>query len=87
MKRLDRKKGLIYPEDTLKRYWDFWITFVLLFTCMILPARLAFIKPVETLEKVHFWMYVNISLDFFFFVDMIFNFNSAYYDDYLQIED
>ena len=87
MRRTDRKKGIIYPEDKTKVYWDVWITIVLLFTCFLLPARLAFIKPIESLETLHFWMYVNTALDIFFFIDIIFNFNTAYYDDYLTIED
>ena len=45
MKRHDRMKRIIYPEDKCKSYWDIWITFILLITCIILPARIAFIKP------------------------------------------
>ena len=36
---------------------------------------------------IHIWLVINTTLDFFFFVDMIIIFNSAYYDKYLKIVD
>ena len=87
MKRHDRKKGIIYPEDKFISYWDIWITFVLLFTCIILPARIAFIKPLEAAHTIQIWIVINTVLDLFFLVDMIIIFNSAYYDNYLKIVD
>ena len=32
-------------------------------------------------------MWINSFLDTFFFIDIIFNFNTAYYDEYYAIED
>ena len=90
MKRHDRKKGIIYPEDKYISYWDLWISIVLLFTCLILPARIAFVKHVEevdTMGTIHIWLVINTVLDLFFFIDMIIIFNSAYYDKYLKIVD
>lgn len=83
MKRLIRKFGIIYPEDSLKRNWDIWITVVLLFTCFILPARLAFIDPAESEESIHIWIVINSILDVFFFIDIVICFNTAFYDEYL----
>jgi hypothetical protein len=89
-KRVDRKKGIIYPEDKYISYWDLWITIVLLFTCIILPIRIAFVKPLEEVHDmgtIHIWLVINTTLDLFFFIDMIIVFNSAYYDKYLKIVD
>ena len=87
MKRHDRKKGILYPEDKFKSYWDIFITFVLIFTCILIPARIAFVKPLEDDHTINFWLILNSVLDFFFFVDMVIVFNSGFYDEYLKIVD
>ena len=33
---------MIHPENEYKGRWDLWITIVLLFTCIVTPARMAF---------------------------------------------
>ena len=87
MERIDRKSYIIYPEDKHKIYWVMFITIILIITCIILPARLAFFKHTESEEKARNWMIINICLDFFFLVDMIIVFNTAFYDDYMTIVD
>ena len=87
MKRHDRKKGILYPEDRIKCYWDIFITFVLIFTCIFIPARIAFVKPLEDNHTINFWLILNSVLDLFFFVDMVIVFNSGFYDEYLKIVD
>jgi len=87
MKRHDPKKGIIYPEDKFKSSWDIWITIVLLITCIILPARIAFIKTEESVRTIHKWLLINTILDLNFLLDMIIIFNSAYYDEYLKSVD
>ena len=42
-KRKNRKQFMLYPEDNFKSYWDFLITNVLIFTCIVTPARIAFV--------------------------------------------
>ena len=33
---------LLYPEDAFKENWDFWITIVLIISCITTPLRIAF---------------------------------------------
>ena len=42
LKPKERRKCLIYPQDSWKTYFDVYITFMLLFTCFVTPYRLAF---------------------------------------------
>lgn len=67
---------MIYPEDTWKDQWDLVVSAVLIFTCAITPFRLAFTQsdPVG-------WQIANNFIDFIFFIDMIFIFHTAYYDE------
>lgn len=75
-----REKGIpsfiILPEDPLKGYWDFFITFNLLFACLVTPCRIAFVE-VEARP----WNIANYVVDFMFLLDIINIFNSAYYDE------
>lgn len=87
MERDDRKRWIIYPEDKFKTIWDVWITIILLITCIILPLRIAFLNPHETTSNYFRWLIINSLLDLNFLLDMIFIFNSAFYDDYLKIID
>lgn len=41
----DRKKMkpcIVYPDDVRKNYWDLFMTFVLLITCLITPWHISF---------------------------------------------
>lgn len=56
---------------------------ILIFTCLVTPYRIALIE----VDKPG-WMWLNYFIDFSFFVDMIFIFNSAYYDEeFNEIQD
>lgn len=72
------KVGSIYDfvssnEDNIFR--------ILLFTCCATPYRLAFNK--DTIA----WVYVDSFIDLCFFIDLIINFFSAYYDDEFMLID
>ena len=75
-RRPDQSKYLIYPEDSFKNGWDLYVAVILIFTCLVTPYRIALIEK----DKPG-WMWLNYFIDFSFFVDMIFIFNSAYYDE------
>ena len=82
--RKDKKKYLLYPEDQKKVKWDLFITVVLLVSCMLTPYNIAFGDIIEPLE----WTIINLSIDAFFFVDIVIIFNSAYYDEeFMIVED
>ena len=55
MKRTDKKKFIVYPEDKHKGYWDVWITIILLITCIIIPVRLAFLNFQESKQTAKIW--------------------------------
>ena len=48
----------------------------MIFTCAVTPYRLAFTEKDE-IE----WVIINYSVDIMFLIDMILNFNSAFYDE------
>ena len=37
------QKWIIYPENSYKLKWDFWIVLILFFVAITLPARIAFV--------------------------------------------
>ena len=80
-----KKRFLIYPENNYLAKWDFLMTFVLIMTCIITPTRIAFFKTDED-EEIS-WVVFNALIDFLFFLDILAIFNTAYYDEYFQIED
>jgi hypothetical protein len=71
---------MIYPDDPIKTYWDIFISFVLIFACLVTPCRIAFVE-VET----HAWNTLNSIVDCMFLLDIIAIFNTSFYDDDLQL--
>ena len=80
--RQNVKVCLIYPENKFKGYWDLFMTFILLITCMETPYIIAFI-PDEPLSLKIF----NYVIDGLFFLDIIAIFNSVYYDNDITVID
>lgn len=78
--RKNRKMFMVYPEDRIKGSWDLFITLVLLFTCIMTPLDIAFSKAGES-------NLLSDITDLFFLIDIIIIFNSAYYDDDMDIID
>lgn len=82
--RKEKKMFLLYPEDPGKKYWDFYITIILLISCVITPLRIAFAENEEPLE----WQLINGFIDICFAIDIIVVFCSAFYNsEYLIVED
>ena len=73
--RDNRKPCLIYPEDKGKQNWDIIMAGLLLFTCMVTPARIAFS------EDDILWTCINYTVDFLFLCDIIVIFFTAFYDE------
>jgi hypothetical protein len=38
----ERKRFMLYPDDTFYIYWDMFISLILLISCMITPLNFAF---------------------------------------------
>ena len=83
--RKNKKMLLLYPEDPVKKYWDFYITIILLISCVITPLRIALGEEgVEPLE----WTIINVFIDSCFGIDIIIVFCSAFYSsEYVIVED
>jgi hypothetical protein len=70
----------VYPDDHFVGIWDIYIAFVLVFSCMTVPYRLALISE-DTLA----WVYINGFVDICFLLDIIIIFNKTIFDDNFQI--
>ena len=68
--------------DQLKASWDIFVMVVLIFSCLTIPYRVAFVK-----EDTFQWEVVNNTVDICFLLDIVIIFNSAYYDDDYKIID
>lgn len=81
---LEPKCGMFYPQSTFKTVWDILNSLSLLVTCILTPFNLAFS---EELELVTWYLYFNYSIDVFFAIDIIINFNTALVDDDFKVID
>ena len=73
---------MIYPTNEYKIYWDVFITTLLLFSCILTPMHLALYN-----ELSRGWNVTNSLIDVAFFIDIIIIFNTAIYNDDLEIID
>jgi hypothetical protein len=73
---------IILPDDSFKKKWDLFITFILLFTAVVTPYRLAF-YDIDDIA----WVVIDTVLDAGFALDIVLNFFMAYYDDSEDIVD
>lgn len=80
--RKNVKKWLIYPEDKYKTWWDLFMTFILLLTCIMTPYIIAFL-PKEPLGI----QIMNYIVDTLFLIDIVVIFFTAYYDEDVKIID
>ena len=78
--RDNKKRCMFYPEDPFKDNWDVFVMVILVFTCIVTPYRVALIE-----ENDLKWSIINYTIDTMFFLDIIFVFNNAYYDDNFAI--
>lgn len=79
--RKNPKYCLIYPENKKKAVWDFFMTLILFVACITTPIDIAFTQ-ISNEESIKIFNHV---LEALFFIDMIVIFNSACYDEDLDI--
>ena len=84
MLRKDHVHFLIYPENRIKSNWDFFMTFVLIFSCLTTPLLLAFIPKAESVNE-QVWFIINLIIDVLFGIDICLTFNTAIYNNNFQI--
>lgn len=79
--RVGKVKYLFYPQDSVKEYWDLFITVVLFVTCILTPYNIAF----SGIQQDIVMLLISTIIDFFFLFDIIIIFNTAFYDDEFHI--
>ena len=67
---------MICPESKFKKFWDLFINLVLLIFCFKAPFDVVFIDNPSLISQSVDW-----SMDFIFLVDVIIQFNIAYFDE------
>ena len=68
-------KFIIFPDDPLKIIWDLVLGLMILYICFFLPFRLAFLTDES---EYNFFIYLDYFIDSVFYLDIIFNFFTAY---------
>ena len=66
---------VMHPTTKLRQYWDFLQVFLLLYIAIAVPYRLGFSEP-----SYGAWYVVDFFVDIYFYVDMVFNFFTAYWE-------
>jgi len=80
--RKNKKYHIIYPENTKKQSWDIFITLVLIFSCALIPLKLALEEDFSS-----DWATILYIIDFAFIIDMLLCFFTAYDDEDFQVHD
>lgn len=75
---------MIYPEDSIKNFWDAISSIALLTTCFLTPFNLAFDNEVNS---IHWYLWLNYSIDIIFAIDIVVIFNTALQTDFEIIDD
>lgn len=76
-----RPKWIVGESDRFKIFWDIFVTFLLLFTTLVVPVRLAFSEkdPVE-------WVIIYALVDLSFLADIVLTFFCTYTDNVTNME-
>jgi CRP-like cAMP-binding protein len=70
------KDHLIHPNSLFKNIWNSVLSVLLIYTLVVMPLSICFFES----NSEDAWFVVDITIDFLFFLDILVNFNSAYYD-------
>jgi hypothetical protein len=66
---------VLLPDSKIKNLWSYVLIFLFAYTAFVTPVRITFVDYVDTP-----WLVMDSIIDFLFFMDMIINLCSAYYD-------
>lgn len=80
MKEFSDTQWVIFPDDVFVFYWQFVIVFLLLYTATVTIFRITFIDDESTT-----WLVIDHIVDGLFFIDIIVNCFSAYYDSEMNL--
>mmetsp|Transcript_15490 Transcript_15490/g.28098 ORF Transcript_15490/g.28098 Transcript_15490/m.28098 type:complete len:700 (+) Transcript_15490:60-2159(+) len=70
--------GIIHPKSRIKTFWNVVLAFLLIYTATFMPFRIAFMDS----DSIDGWWYFDNVVDLLFFIDLVINCCSAYYDAY-----
>ena len=68
---------VIHPDSKIKVAWTGVVIFLLMYTAIITPFRTCFMDIILYSP----WWWTDTSVDILFFIDILFNLNTAYYDE------
>lgn len=72
----------IYPDDSIKLFWDFLISVMLILIGLIIPYRISFINE----DDQDSWIPFDYVCDVMFAIDIAVNFLTAYYNEKNELE-
>lgn len=85
VQNINKKRCMVYPGNNYKElYWDVFQSILLLVTCVLTPFTLAFS---DELADVVWYTQMNLTIDVFFGMDILLNFNLAYQDEAYAVVD
>jgi hypothetical protein len=68
------------PQSPRRMTWDCFLALLILYSVAVVPYRLAFEVPAEGA-----WFVLELCMDFMFLVDIVLNFNTAFYNKHDQL--
>ena len=89
----------MYPGQTFLKWWNFFRNLLILYFCIMVPYRIGFnsgmftndpIKEREELPHEKGWskpIWHELAFDVLLFIDIIFNFRTAFIKDILTVDD
>ena len=80
-RKVSSVKWIVYPDDPLKLTWDFVIFVLTFYSITVIPYKIAFWEDdTDTTES------VDLIINYFFFLDVLVNFLTAYESSDFKIE-
>jgi hypothetical protein len=79
----ERKCFIIYPDNQIKMQWDLFFAFLLIYSCLMTPVKIAFSFE----DGIIAWSVSENVVDILFGIDMLLTFFCAYLDDSLDTID
>ncbi|CAD8125702.1 unnamed protein product [Paramecium sonneborni] len=71
-----KHKHLFLPDSQFKKYWQYVLMILLMYTAFITPIRLAFIEEFNMI-----WFTLELIVDILFLLDILITFNTAYFNE------
>ena len=66
---------IMHPTTKIRQYWDFLQVFLLMYIALAVPYRLGFSEL-----SYGWWYAIDFIVDMYFYIDMVFNFFTAYWE-------